>query len=177
METAAQARWKTSLVNVAGAYYAFGALMMMFAVHEPAIAGLSGGMFAAGVGFLGLAWLVRGDFLPGLGTWSLGAPFVILVVGAGTSRERATLLAIALTICALSHAAELGPRRRIALVAAAASAALLASIALDVQVRTIATGTFALHAILGVIIIFTSSISTGIARVRRALGSPAGSTH
>jgi uncharacterized membrane protein len=150
--------------------------MMMFARHEPALARSSAATFGAGVVGLGLCWLVRGDVLAGLGTWSLATPFVILMVGAGTSRERATLLAIALMICAVSHAADFGLRRRVALAAGAGSVLLLASIALAVHVRAIAAGAFALHAVLGATIVFTSPGAIGIARVRRALGSPADST-
>lgn len=166
---------RTAFVNFAGGFYAFGALMMMFAMHEPAIVGLSAGMFAAGVVMLGLAWVVRGDYLPGFGTWSLATPFVIAHADMGTDRERAALLAIALAISALSHAAEFAARRRVALAAAAASMALVASIALDAHVLAIAAGTFALHAVLGLMIVLTSSASIDIARVRRVLGSPADS--
>lgn len=169
--------WKTSLVCVAGGYYAFGALLVMFACHEPAIATLAAGTFSFGVLFLGLAWLVRGDVLPGLGTLSIATWSALLALHAGTPREHSAVLAIALTICALSHAAEFGPRRRIALAAAAAGLLAIVATAARIQVGAVTMLACASHAILGVVLIFTSSTLTGIGQVRRALESRDGSTH
>lgn len=176
MERPALAHWRTALVNFAGAYYAFGALMMMFALHEPAIANLAGGMFGAGVVVLGVAWLVRGDLLPGLGTGSLVTSFAL--AGHGSPRELAAVLAITLAICALAHAAEFGPRRSVALAAAAVSVALLVAIAVDATTSRVvlATSALGLHAVLGAMIGFTSSAAIDIGRVRRVLGSRADST-
>jgi hypothetical protein len=133
-------------------------------------------MFRAGVVGLGLAWLIRGDVLPGLGTWSLLAGFAL--AGRGSNRELAAVMAITLAICALAHAAEYGPRRTVALIAAAVAVALIVAITANATLPRIvlATAALGLHAVLGAMIGFTSSASIDIARVRRVLGSPGDST-
>lgn len=158
---------KTALVCVAGAFYAFGALMMMFAVFEPAIAPLSVDLFGFAGAFLAVAWLVRGDWLPCLGT----AAIAIWIVCGG-----ATALAITLAVCALAHAAEFGARRRIALAATTIGVGQIAAVALARHVVAFTAAAFATHAVLGVIVMFTSSTWTGSAQVRRALRSRGDST-
>jgi hypothetical protein len=87
-------------------------------------------------------------------------------------------MAITLAICALAHAAEYGPRRTVALIAAAVAVALIVAITANATLPRIvlATAALGLHAVLGAMIGFTSSASIDIARVRRVLGSPGDST-